>query len=964
MDTFQKRRFNKGWNRSLWLAATAFVLAILAGTVQAALPSGVNITFQGCRNNGDILLPNDNGEFICPDGVYTSGNLGKGWDELDLVPFRVTLAAGNSAPDNQTYDLAVVLDYINSNRTGYDVLSVPKLNMALSHPSCAEPTVSDALEADPGIGGTDISLYRLLNITQQKNTACVYDFYGRLALGASQYPGSSLHANLTNENLGTGGIGARDISIPVREIQPQELRKDMAATQDADHIWNLTKAADPASVSFGDVCAEDFVPEKQVTFRVEWTKLEATPGQITVVTNIYAKNPASRTITVNVTDDIYKGLTQDELLDSKNSGDVDVPAETELLVLTHEKELGNDAGSIGDYLNDVATATYTDKVTGVPVPGQTMAQANAQIASGDVTNASADIKDREWITGDGLTFSVAQPSIGDFIDYIANTPTTGPVDWKATGQTNSGFVDFFKTILLDGKQVTSGKLIDVAKLVGADGFTRTAGPVKVHITSDARVSLAIAKEIPFSVPPGQSVIVSFRITGPNGFEQVIMLEIEEGESQQSQLLQGLQPGTYEVTEIGIIDGDGRDLSDFLKPEGGFTQTVDITASACAGSATFINGFDEGGPASARVQKITDPAPGMPGFENDDLNWEMTLSCNEGDYLESKTVVAGGGFLLFDRVLEQGDSCTITELLKDGWDQTYQSSECSFSVSYPSDLGRVFSCTYKNTKRGEAEVVKTVSGNPLTGDESFTFQLREGASQFAEGTILETKVASSLNGGSFKFDAKLVPGNDYQLCELVYAGWNTDLGNYGTLFVPGSIIPPNLPNMEVNNLPVCVNFTVAAGETKTFNVDNTPPPGGRGLTIGFWKNHSSCTGGNQDPVLDETLASFTGGGVLIGALFVDTCEEAVAILDKRDLKGRKRASDAGFNAAAQLLAYRLNAQKGSYTCQAAMEAAEGAQAILAGYGFDGYKLLNNRPLAQQLNNYAHTLDLYNNNMICQ
>ena len=53
----------------------------------------------------------------------------------------------------------------------------------------------------------------------------------------------------------------------------------------------------------------------------------------------------------------------------------------------------------------------------------------------------------------------------------------------------------------------------------------------------------------------------------------------------------------------------------------------------------------------------------------------------------------------------------------------------------------------------------------------------------------------------------------------------------------------------------MNFTVTAGETKTFTVDNTPPPGGRALTIGFWKNWASGSNGKQKPVLDQVLASF-------------------------------------------------------------------------------------------------------------
>ena len=82
----------------------------------------------------------------------------------------------------------------------------------------------------------------------------------------------------------------------------------MAATQDADHIWNITKT--PATVSFPTTCNQSEPTSLPVSIKVEWARLAATPnGDITVVTNIYATNPASRIITVSVTDEIRNGAT-------------------------------------------------------------------------------------------------------------------------------------------------------------------------------------------------------------------------------------------------------------------------------------------------------------------------------------------------------------------------------------------------------------------------------------------------------------------------------------------------------------------------------------------------------------------------------------------------------------------------------------------------------------------------------
>src|SRR5262245_6495179 len=89
------------------LVLLGVVLALLAAwPASPALatddPSSVSFTLEGCRNDGTITLP-IGGRFVCPDSAYTTGNLGKGWNELDLVPYRITANAGNSAPLTQTY---------------------------------------------------------------------------------------------------------------------------------------------------------------------------------------------------------------------------------------------------------------------------------------------------------------------------------------------------------------------------------------------------------------------------------------------------------------------------------------------------------------------------------------------------------------------------------------------------------------------------------------------------------------------------------------------------------------------------------------------------------------------------------------------------------------------------------------------------------------------------------------------
>src|SRR6185503_10334142 len=96
-------------------------------------------------------------------------------------------------------------------------------------------------------------------------------------------------------------------------------------------------------------------------------------------------------------------------------------------------------------VNDVATATYTDKATGVAVPGNTEATASATVQTGSAANTTADITDSEKITGTDLEFKVAAPSVGDFTNYTAGNWTTGPVDWAVDDVNSSGSVTFNKT---------------------------------------------------------------------------------------------------------------------------------------------------------------------------------------------------------------------------------------------------------------------------------------------------------------------------------------------------------------------------------------------------------------------------------------------------------------------------------------------------------------------------------------
>ena len=553
-------------------APTALLPQIAAA---ASDPNHVAFTLEGCRL--------ENGAFIeasvtCEDAAYTSGNLGKEWNELDLVPYRLTTQLGSQADATTTYTFGITADREDAGAPGYDVLSAPVVNAAKSDASCQVSSGPETI-IDPGVGGIDKSIGRQVTISQDMGTTCVIDWYERLALGSHLFPGSSLHTNRTNQQWSTSGIGAADVSIPVNEILPQELSKTMAADVGQTYAWDITKSANPTSLNFANTCLETTGSRSQnVQITVTWTRSGPTAsGATTINTVVTAINPAHRTITVQATDKMYEGASQTTLLDQTTGAAVDVPALTSMVVLSHSFVYSGSATTF----NDVATATYTDKVTGIPVPGATSATASATAApaAGAPAQSSVVISDTESITGTGLAFSVAAPSVGAFTGgYVAGASTTGPVGWQFTA-TNSGSVTFTKTVIVDQPRITSGTLSDTATITGDGSSVLDTASASVAIAATASVSLQINKTIPAgSLRTGESVTFNFDISGPNGFSDDAAITFNFGDSlSKSTTLTGLASGTYTVHEVP--QANWADHTD---------QVDTITLPDCSGSVSFNN----------------------------------------------------------------------------------------------------------------------------------------------------------------------------------------------------------------------------------------------------------------------------------------------------------------------------------------------------------------------------------------
>jgi hypothetical protein len=346
-----------------------------------------------------------------------------------------------------------------------------------------------------------------------------------------------------------------------------------------------------------------------------------------------------------------------------------------------------------------------------------------------------------------------------------------------------------------------------------------------------------------------------------------------------------------------------------------------------------------------VKKQTRPAGSQQSFAFTASYNSTGFSLSDGQSNTSGSLAAG--------------NYSVSETAASGWDSSATCDDGSPINNIGLSANETVTCTFVNTQRGLAKVVKTVGRGAPSGTQSFAFELRQGASSTSGGTILESANATAANGGVINFTTKLVPGTTYALCEIVMPGWMTTLG------------PPFyvVYNPSGDNSTVCTDFTVSPGATKTFAIDNKPPPGGLARTIGFWKNWASCAGskGNQKPVLDQTLTAADPAGIVIGTLTLHAgdCLKAVRLLDKSTVDaGKKMASDPAFALAAQLLAATLNIVAGAGSCPAAVTAINDAQTLLASIHFNGIthdKL--SAAQATQATALATTLDRYNNNLLC-
>jgi hypothetical protein len=670
------------------LAVVGLLLGMFGATaaapigVAAVAPDHITIQWGGCRGDATTAQyipnpafdPNVTGStpFICTLPTYTNGNLGKGWNELDLVPQRLTLQSASNS--NTDYDLRVTADALKSGVFGYDFITVPTINPTLSGAGCAITAVGAQQ------GTLTDTIYRNITIHQPLNTICVVDVDFRLAVGSHLYPGSALHTHVTNENGGSQGVGNHDNSIPVNEILPQSISKDMAATRDANTLWTVEKHATPAVINLGDTCDTSNPRTASVTVVVSWDNVGVTPnGDAIINVKIYASNPAHRIITVNATDVTREGATvgSGTVVDTRGTGDVNVPALTNNFKIL---DVTFTVASTATDFNDVVTATYKDLLTGIPVPGSTTASDTATVQTGNVTNASASVTDVEQMTGAGLSFSVpTPPASGSFTNYNGGS-TVGPVNWASGTVTADGSITFNKTVSVTAATSTSGTLSDIATLTPGDSQVGQNANASTTISSSRTSTLTINKSIPNILQGNETQSFSFNVVdAANNVVANRVIGFGAGQTSGSATVPGLQFGaTYSVVEN--------------VPSGWTvigTGTESTGALGCTGSVSFA---DRPIPASADVAKVTFPAGREAGFQ-------MTIT-GPGLPAAGVTATTAGpnaiGFAFDPSFAFLEGTYTIVESPRAGWAQE-SSTGCTFTVNYPADDGRVFHCVFANAQ---------------------------------------------------------------------------------------------------------------------------------------------------------------------------------------------------------------------------------------------------------------------------
>lgn len=800
-----KTKILNTFRKGAW-PSIAFLASMQAASVWAfdEAPNTVQFRLEGCRNDGNPTLipggntlPNTDGNFTCQDPSslggndtpYTTGNLGKGWNELDYVPHRL-IATNSNNGGTVEYNVLIAADNADSNGIeGYDeifdvqIITAPDTQNVFSDPSCQLSVGSQQIDTSGTVtGGIQDVIYRELTITQGPGSTCVIDWANRLAIGASLFPGSSLQSYMfESEDFQKG---KRTVPIPVKDIVAVGIRKNMTASSGEGVTWNVNKSVNPTNLDLGNTCDQQVDNSGEVKVTVEWSVIPSSADSVKVITNIFVSNSASRDVRADITDEIFGNINDNDgkkSLNVETFNNVLVPANSEVFV-THTYDIDAAPEDVSE-LSDKASAIIKDPAQpGNPPfssePIEVEFDLGDQIQIINDTSTTAVITEREKITGDSLVFSVDSLSddLGDFIpSYSLGTErdsTDDPLVWESDTQypvacnQDSGCVvdsiEFTKTVsVADGEIVAAtGSLDDWVTLLASDGSSATSGtemsPISVGVTSTALVDLDVQLIIP-ELDSG-TLDCTVEVTNTGDFSQELTYNFTTSVNDITKTLENLEPDMYTATVKSCGDFIGEMMDSVT-----FDLSSEPTIEDC--SDEIVLELEEPevplDPAFAAVDKVTFPAGGENG-------WQMVL-------IGPNTGVDGIVLTTSDGTPNQyetfqGDSSdfelitgsyTITEVPREGWVQT-GSNNCEFDVELPDDSGKTFQCQFTNKKLGKIIINKQTK--PKYGSGFSFMQDIDGSGSFTLDHG-QSKVFDDVEPGSYNVE-EADPGPDFFLKQLV------------------------------------------------------------------------------------------------------------------------------------------------------------------------------------------------------
>ncbi len=443
------------------------------------------------------------------------------------------------------------------------------------------------------------------------------------------------------------------------------------------------------------------------------------------------------------------------------------------------------------------------------------------VAAGQTTTCTATNTKRGHLIVDKVT----NPS-GDTQSFAFTTTGTGYSGFNLTDAAAPNDQTVAPGSYSVAETAVTGWDLTSSPCVSSNGDTETIGSISLQAGETVTCTFNNRKRAHIIVdkvttPSGDTTSFSFT-AGGSGYSNFNLTDAAAPNDQ------SLAPGSYSVSE-GAVTGWDLTSSPCVSSNGD-TETIDSISLQAGETVTCT--FNNRKRGHIIIDKVTNPSGDTQSFTfTPNYNGGTTFQLADATTPNDSGAIVPGNY-------------SVSEGAVTGWDKTSAVCSDGSAVSAISlQAGETVTCTFTNTKRGLAQVIKTFNGGAL-GVNSFIFQLRSGASAGSAGTILESGTANSGNSGTINFATTLVPGTTYQMCEQMQPGWLTTLG------------PPlySVFNPSGDNSVVCTDFTVAPGATKTFTINNQPPPGGMGLTIGFWKNWSACakSNGGQKPTLDRTL----------------------------------------------------------------------------------------------------------------